>query len=100
MSKTSDDKLSDFVDITSAPIEIAKKYLNCFDTFETAINSYLEDPTSSPVRQPDEQYNDILINSESKTSIIKNTTVNTASFRDKIQAQENAIKVRLILKEH
>jgi len=87
-----DSQLSEFVSITSASPDTAQKYLSRFDTFEAAVESYLDEPNSSPLRAPDIPYSDILIPSPAKKSLIHNTTDNQQSFRYQIQEQENAIK--------
>ena len=88
-----DSQLSEFVSITSAPPDTAQKYLSRFDTFEEAVESYLDEPNSSPLRAPDIPYSDILIPLPAKKSLIHNTTDNQQSFRYQIQEQGSAIKV-------
>ena len=61
-----------------------KNIFRRFDTFENAIESYLEDPCSSPVRPPDQPFSDILIQSPAKEKLIHCTTDTTRSFRDHV----------------
>ena len=83
-----DEAISEFIAITSAPIDTATKYLARFDSFEGAVESYLEDPCPSPTRPPDEPFSDVLITSPEKKSLIHCTIDTTRSFK------EQPIKVR------
>ena len=75
--------------------EVAKKYLARFDSFQDAVQSYLESPSNSPIRAPDRPFDDILIPGEPKTSLIHSTTDLKRSFRSS-QDPSQETKVFLI----
>lgn len=72
--------------------EVAKKYLARFDSFQDAVQSYLDSPSNSPIRAPDRPFDDILIPGEPKTSLIHSTTDLKRSFRSSQDpSQENKV---------
>ena len=75
--------------------EVAKKYLARFDSFQDAVQSYLDSPSNSPIRAPDRPFDDILILGEPKTSLIHSTTDLKRSFRSS-QDPSQETKVFLI----
>ena len=60
-----------------------------FPTFESAVESFLENPEKSPIRPPDQPYNDILIDSPEKKKLIKDTTVDGKGLKKKVEEQLN-----------
>ena len=60
------ERLAEFVSITGCDVEIGTKYMRRFDTFEEALEMYLETRDHSPIRKPDAPFNEVLIQSPQK----------------------------------
>merc|ERR1739838_816479 len=78
-------RLPEFVELTGVNVEIGKKYMTRFDTFEEAQEVYLDTRDQSPVRKPDQPYAEGLIQSPQKCKkerVTKITVDKTQSFKN------------------